>query len=51
MKWNDDLENQNSAAFKQLSRVFEEEVNGLHILKMYSTKGKAKTRHDIFKKF
>ena len=27
MKWNDDLEDQNSAAFKELSRVFEEEVN------------------------
>ena len=27
MKWNDDLEDQNSAAFKELSSVFEKEVN------------------------
>ena len=43
MKWNDDLEDQNSAAFKELSHVFEEEVNGVHILEMYLTKGKAIT--------
>jgi len=30
MKWNDDLKDQNSEAFKELSRVFKEEVKTGH---------------------
>ena len=42
MEWNDDLEDQNSAAFKEFSRVFEEEVKGPYIPEMYITKFEGK---------